>query len=269
MRITKKYAGKSCIGKQIYQPCEGFQDSPEIILEAEKELEALEKAFLRKIQAKSSNNSPNISSAEYQRKRNSTHRVSQLRTLATTNPNSNPNGHFSDYDEEEATNLSSDLAEHYTPVKKEEPEKLSPSFQRFSSLSRNPFENSRRPTLRRNLSAPVLLSFHQEPWSPRHGHHDEYISSHRHHFDDFYVLTERIPLGGGGKSEKTIPSSQNSSGKQSNSSFTAKKRSHSVMALLDFEKLVTDEQAAGKDRQRLGNSVLILLILPFFVGRLF
>jgi hypothetical protein len=40
------------------------------------------------------------------------------------------------------------------------------------------------------------------------------------------------------------------------SSITAKKRSHSVMALMDFEKLVNDEKAAGKTTKLLSFSLL-------------
>jgi hypothetical protein len=54
MRITKKYAGTSCIGKQIFQPSEQYLQSADIMRQTEAELEKLEQKFLTRIYSKSS-----------------------------------------------------------------------------------------------------------------------------------------------------------------------------------------------------------------------
>lgn len=53
MRITKKYAGDSCIGKQVFQPCEEYSLSIEKIQENQIELQKLESLFLLRINSKS------------------------------------------------------------------------------------------------------------------------------------------------------------------------------------------------------------------------
>lgn len=54
MRITKKFAGASCIGKQVYQHCASNVDTTaEIFRVAEVELERLERLFLSRLGSKS------------------------------------------------------------------------------------------------------------------------------------------------------------------------------------------------------------------------
>jgi hypothetical protein len=53
MRITKKYAGASCIGKQVFQPSDEFCSSPSISEKIEKELKDLECKFVRRLFSKS------------------------------------------------------------------------------------------------------------------------------------------------------------------------------------------------------------------------
>ncbi|KAJ1420808.1 hypothetical protein B484DRAFT_332962, partial [Ochromonadaceae sp. CCMP2298] len=52
MRITKKFAGASCIGKQVFTPCEDYNLSFEAIQENEYELQRMEKLFLMRINSK-------------------------------------------------------------------------------------------------------------------------------------------------------------------------------------------------------------------------
>ncbi|RYG70053.1 hypothetical protein EON64_01200 [archaeon] len=54
MRITKKYAGTSSIGKQIYSPCEEFHAISEEIRRGEEDLLRLEQLFLTRISSKGS-----------------------------------------------------------------------------------------------------------------------------------------------------------------------------------------------------------------------
>ena len=49
MRITKKYAGASCIGKQVFQLCDNYY---ECFQENERELQRLENLFLIRINGK-------------------------------------------------------------------------------------------------------------------------------------------------------------------------------------------------------------------------
>ena len=48
MRITKKFAGASCIGKQVYQPSEEMLSSDHSQLEIE-ELSVLKESFYRRV----------------------------------------------------------------------------------------------------------------------------------------------------------------------------------------------------------------------------
>jgi hypothetical protein len=49
MRITKKYSGASCIGKQVFQQCDNYFSNISIIQENEIELQKLETLFLLRI----------------------------------------------------------------------------------------------------------------------------------------------------------------------------------------------------------------------------
>jgi hypothetical protein len=52
MRITKKFAGASCIGKQVFQPCDGMStDHSELEIE---ELHVLEVSYYRRVGDRSS-----------------------------------------------------------------------------------------------------------------------------------------------------------------------------------------------------------------------
>jgi hypothetical protein len=57
MRITKKYAGSSSIGKQLFQPCEPFEDMESVLDAHDVELAGLEARFLERIAGKKCNNS--------------------------------------------------------------------------------------------------------------------------------------------------------------------------------------------------------------------
>lgn len=48
MRITKKFAGASCIGKQVYQPCDELFAGEHSQIEIE-ELGVLETSFYRRV----------------------------------------------------------------------------------------------------------------------------------------------------------------------------------------------------------------------------
>ncbi len=52
MRITKKFAGASCIGKQVFHPCENNESNNTIRVEGEAELVKLEKLFLARLYSK-------------------------------------------------------------------------------------------------------------------------------------------------------------------------------------------------------------------------
>lgn len=53
MRITKKYAGASCIGKQVFQPSDEYCSSPSITEKIESELKDLESKFVCRLFSKS------------------------------------------------------------------------------------------------------------------------------------------------------------------------------------------------------------------------
>jgi hypothetical protein len=52
MRITKKFAGASCIGKQVFSPCEQSPANLEEISRCEEELRRLEQVFLERLEQK-------------------------------------------------------------------------------------------------------------------------------------------------------------------------------------------------------------------------
>jgi hypothetical protein len=76
MRITKKYAGASCIGKQVFQPCEKFMLSIGTANIELQELEALEQMFLQRLGLKIAKSSAEL---EY---------LSNLENSANTSPRS-------------------------------------------------------------------------------------------------------------------------------------------------------------------------------------
>lgn len=202
MRITKKYAGKSCIGKQIYQPCEGFQNNLDAIQEAEKELDGLEKIFLKKIQSKSMLNSPSNSNLlDLQKKRSPSNRIQQREI---------------DLDEESRVLRAEEQQDIFLTGKDD-----GKFFLPFPAKS----TEAKRPSFRRNMSAPVFATFQSDFRDPLNQ-------------DDLYLFSSQM--------ERPYPTAGQQSSGKSISSFAAKKRCHSVMALMDFEKLVSDETAAGE-----------------------
>jgi hypothetical protein len=208
MRITKKYAGKSCIGKQIYQPCEGYQNHLDAIKDAERELEMYEKIFLNKIQSKMQQSHGRLRVfTDRERPRND----SKATTSGNSEVDEGTSGEDGPNDDAEEGHLYPRLASH----------------------------SPRHPLLRRNLSAPDL-----------------YHSTH----DSFPPRSPRLSPNGGIKGELFIKGEHGSFSRDDafllfppddyyrsyqSSPFSNKKRCRSVMALMDFEKLVTDDQAAG------------------------
>ena len=59
MRITKKFAGASCIGKQVYQSCEESIASKSTLSRIEEELKELQQIFLKRLWNKSGGSSTN------------------------------------------------------------------------------------------------------------------------------------------------------------------------------------------------------------------
>lgn len=66
MRITKKFAGASCIGKQVYQPAEHESNTTfkATVTKIEGELKELEQAFLKRLFSKSGGHSGSFNSLE-------------------------------------------------------------------------------------------------------------------------------------------------------------------------------------------------------------
>lgn len=64
MRITKKFAGASCIGKQVYQPAEESSVTTATIMKIEGELKELEQAFLKRLFSKSGGHSGSFNSLD-------------------------------------------------------------------------------------------------------------------------------------------------------------------------------------------------------------
>ena len=52
MRVTKKFAGQSCIGKQIFQPCDDTSSNMELIKRGTEELTKLESTFRSRVKSK-------------------------------------------------------------------------------------------------------------------------------------------------------------------------------------------------------------------------
>jgi hypothetical protein len=59
MRITKKFAGASCIGKQVFQPSDTTSSNSTTLKRVEEELSDLEKSFLKRLYGKSLGGSTN------------------------------------------------------------------------------------------------------------------------------------------------------------------------------------------------------------------
>ena len=52
MRITKKFAGNNCIGKQVFQPCDSTIENDVAIQSAQGKLDDLEAAFNARLAAR-------------------------------------------------------------------------------------------------------------------------------------------------------------------------------------------------------------------------
>eukprot|EP01040_Poterioochromonas_malhamensis_P012751 gene12751-13967_t len=261
MRITKKYAGKSCIGKQIYQPCEGFQENMEGIREAEKELEMFEKIFLNKIQAKAAasaalhspiHNTRSPSQRLLLKQATSSEDLTVQQTFANIESKSDASDNEEDnrdLDEEEEAEAGEGDKFHVDSLASVPMvlESSSEARRREKHVitregGRARYPHKRSSFYRRNMSAPNLSTmnavrlgekgsvFLEDDSSPS----NEPAERSKRVTEEFLLLGGRVPL-------HQMPNNAFAP----SSLITAKKRSHSVMALMDFEKLVNDEKAAG------------------------
>lgn len=64
MRITKKFAGASCIGKQVYQPADESSYNKAMLTKIEEELKELQRLFLKRLFSKSGGGSSSFLSLE-------------------------------------------------------------------------------------------------------------------------------------------------------------------------------------------------------------
>lgn len=231
------------------------------IREAEKELEMFEKIFLNKIQAKAaasaalhspihSTRSP--SQRLLLKQATSSEDLTVQQTFANIESKSDASDNEEDNrdldEEEEAEAGESDkfhvdslasvpmVLEISSEARRREKHVITREGGRRYPHKRNSF-------YRRNMSAPNLSTmnavrlgekgslFLEDDSSPS----NEPAERSKRVTEEFLLLGGRVPLHQ--IANNTFAPS---------SSITAKKRSHSVMALMDFEKLVNDEKAAGK-----------------------
>ncbi|KAH7482153.1 hypothetical protein KRP22_009848 [Phytophthora ramorum] len=72
MRITKKFTGGECIGKQVFRPCSPTPESRVRIMQAQLELVALEAAFIKRL--KENREDPPVATDEFDARPSSGHR---------------------------------------------------------------------------------------------------------------------------------------------------------------------------------------------------
>ncbi|KAL3670108.1 hypothetical protein V7S43_004424 [Phytophthora oleae] len=72
MRITKKFTGGECIGKQVFRPCSPTPESRVRIMQAQLELVALEAAFIKRL--KENREDPPVPTDEFDVRSSSSHR---------------------------------------------------------------------------------------------------------------------------------------------------------------------------------------------------
>ena len=269
MRITKKYAGESSIGKQIFHPSETFMSSEEDIREVEQQLCVLEKAFLKRINSKQSmvdedghgsslrssqrasrNREKPAEYADYYtaenldsldvfvesgHRRRSTQNGDRNSTSSPTfksesGPKSGRNSGRSGRDKSvspEATSFVTEGTERVTLVNMVNTEtgqsvvaeqKFSPYHKVDKSQASS---SSQKSSSRRSFSAPNLSTLEQYP-------------------SEF-----SFPPSVGQTNVPNIPSYSLQELNAHPQSMHKRKRSYSSMALMDFEKLVDDDGAAG------------------------
>ena len=217
MRITKKYAGSSSIGKQLFQPCDNFEEAQEHIGSIELELEKLERVFLAKIHSKFPSSDKLSMTPE-----------SSRRKIAL--PSSAPRDAT---DHEDSGSNDSFFAKSH-PSEFSNTEKLNVKPIMISTINSSiPFSGKKLFPLsvdnhksKRTLSAPNLL------------HLASNISSDA---NSMVLPPTLVKSNVSGKSKDDQSSLKANQVKKS----VGWKRSRSVMALMDFEKLVADDQAAG------------------------
>ncbi|POM60778.1 hypothetical protein PHPALM_30338 [Phytophthora palmivora] len=73
MRITKKFTGGECIGKQVFRPCSPTPDSRVRIMQAQLELVTLEAAFIKRL--KENREDPPVPTDEFDVRSTSSHRT--------------------------------------------------------------------------------------------------------------------------------------------------------------------------------------------------
>lgn len=205
MRITKKYAGSSSIGKQLFQPCDNFHDVQDQIRGIETELARLEIIFLAKIHSKLPSSDKLALTPE-----------PPLRKGVNSSP-----GALDQTDQEDSGSNGS------------HPKLRLLNFEALSDGKMKP--KLIGPHTSMNISGSILMDKSKRTLSAPNLQHLVPIK------DKSAVLSMPLASSSSTKDDQSVLKPNYSSSKKT----IGWKRSRSVMALMDFEKLVADDQAAG------------------------
>lgn len=238
MRITKKYAGSSSIGKQIYQPSEDVDVNSESLKESEAELSALEETFLKKIKSKNGSQEGEDGEAGL-----GIPRVPSTRSLR----HKEKPAEFADYYTGDLDELE-DFEDISNSKRKLHRDTSSNSLEHTLRASKGAGKksddklNSPVSDVAEKIAAPEHRRFGiQRPAGPRSS---SLVNNSRRVFSAPNLSTlenRRIPVDPINITDSGVDSGMNEAGDP----ITNRKRSNSMMALVDFEKLVTDDSAAG------------------------
>lgn len=266
MRITKKFAGASCIGKQVYQPCESFEYPIDEIREHEAQLRKLEKQFIAKIGSKGRGlrGENDLSEEEEEEevkqegeKRESIPATGKRKGVALSSQNIDP-------DVDEIVDESPATKYRFTSKKRV---MSAPDLSQMDILRPH---NTRQcgPQDSKRLPPDALKEYFGQPLGGES--------------DDFFIGLQSSGSRGSDRDTKFVvgASSANnsmnsrrglSSRSKHNSSSMENKRSQSVMDLTEFERLVSDEKAAGINKLKFSwhLSIIINIVLSNLAFRNF
>eukprot|EP01038_Epipyxis_sp_PR26KG_P008089 gene8089-10958_t len=276
MRITKKFAGAACIGKQVFQP--SSTATSDEISEHESELKKLEHLFLLKLNAKGNN-----------------HGNAEL--LMRSNSITSPNDFVMDrYDTRRDRSNSTTKAEDYSsgssdlkPVKRQSFDKKPESNKASYSIGAiyppdDVHQVNGLRKIKRARSAPDLSKVANDEWnsSPtdvdppvEYNQYSRFSKYRRGVVDGNMSLSKPSTMSDRISEHSNNNSSKSSSNNNSHGSLPVKgagspiytsnnmigtrrrmsKKFHSEMDLMDIEKLVSDVQAAGDFFFRFVNDV--------------
>ncbi len=275
MRITKKFAGNNCIGKQVFHPCENNEVNNAMRKESMAELDRLERIFRARVYSKAHSiseryirnyNDSHSSSVPQQspNTRGIKHKQNPCTEVEETTPYVSPRKNSKEYSPESAASSSANTSMSAMTDSIAGLTSLGDSSFSSSSSSNGVFQKNKRVMSAPDLTqlsllatvAPLSSSAQDDSTSSisrlssSYSAVDDYMQPPGIAFasqtSPFTSSTRKSPHKGGKEKSKSVLPNTRSGANGGRLRSNSQKKSHSVMDLVNYEKLAADDHLAGE-----------------------